>query len=140
MVRPQSRQDPVAEIERRLDELRGEHARLQEEIRKARAKQRRLAAEMRTLEAHIALSRDAGRGPVGALQSGTIGDAIEASLRAAGRPQRIIELVHSLQDAGKLLRSEWAYSTVAKALARDRRFRRSLSRRGFWELQDANTR
>ncbi len=138
MVRARSRWDPVAAIERRLEELRREHAALRDQVLKAKAQQRRLAAEMRTLEAHIALSRDAGNGVVGALQSGTLGDAVAASLREAGRPQRIIELVHSLQDAGKLLRSEWAYSTVAKALARDHRFRRSASRRGYWELKPTN--
>lgn len=123
------------EIETRLNELRRQHGALQEAILRAKAAQRRLSAEIRTLEAHLALAKDGDVGLVTKLQAGTLGDAVAARLRAAGEPQRIIDLVHALQDVGKLLRSDWAYSTVSKTLARDPRFRQTQGRRGYWELR-----
>jgi len=67
------------------------------------------------------------------LASGTIGDAIEVLLRANGE-MRAIELTEALQSAGKLLRTDSAYATLHKTLARDPRFAKVKGRRGYWKL------
>ena len=70
------------------------------------------------------------------LASGTIADAIEVLLRAKGE-MRAIELTEALQKAGKLLRTDSAYATLHKTLARDSRFARVPNRRGYWRLARA---
>lgn len=47
---------------------------------------------------------------------------------------RAKDLTVSLQGAGKLLRTDSAYATLFKTLARDPRFRKVEGRRGYWEL------
>jgi hypothetical protein len=135
MVRATTRPNAATEIEAQLAKVKLDHDNLAREVLKLRARQRRLAAEMRTLEAHLALARDPASGEMAALQSGTLGDAISSLLERGGQPVRIVDLVHELQAAGKLLRTDWAYSTVAKALSRDPRFERVPGRRGHWHLR-----
>ncbi|MHB8555060.1 MAG: hypothetical protein ACYDCB_05285 [Candidatus Dormibacteria bacterium] len=65
--------------------------------------------------------------------SGTIADAIEVLLRSQGQ-MRAIELTEALQDAGKLLRTDSAYATLHKTLARDERVEKVDGRRGYWTL------
>jgi hypothetical protein len=126
--------DPsLRSVETQLAQVREEYERLSEAIRTAKGRQRVLAAEMRALEAHLLLARDPEGGTAAAMQAGTLGAATAAILRSSG-PMRIADLVRELQDRGKLLRSEWAYSTLAKTLARDPRFKRVQSRRGYWQV------
>jgi hypothetical protein len=47
---------------------------------------------------------------------------------------RAIELTEALQDAGKLLRTDSAYATLHKTLARDGRFEKVEGLRGYWVL------
>ena len=135
MVRATVRPDAVTEIEAQLAKVKRDHDKLSAEVLQLRARQRSLAAQMRTLEAHLALARDPASGKVAALQSGTLGDAISSLLKDGDQAIRIVDLVHQLQAAGKLLRTEWAYSTVAKALSRDPRFEKAPGRRGYWHLR-----
>ena len=67
------------------------------------------------------------------MHSGTIADAIEALLKRNGA-MRASELTRALQEAGKLLRTDSAYATLFKTLARDRRFQKVEGRRGYWQL------
>jgi chromosome segregation ATPase len=129
-----TRSDPVGQVEARLAEVQREHAQLSLQVEAAKAQQRKLSAEMRTLEAHLQLTKSPSAARSAVLQAGSLGDATAGILEEAGRPMRIVELVRELQDAGKLLRSEWAYSTLAKMLVRDARFARALGQRGYWEL------
>lgn len=111
-----------------------EHAQLSQEIEAAKAQQRKLSAEMRTLEAHLQLAKAPSATRSAVLQAGSLGDATASILEEAGKPLRIVHLVRELQDAGKLLRSEWAYSTLAKMLVRDARFTKAEGQRGYWKL------
>ncbi len=67
------------------------------------------------------------------MHSGTIADAIAALLNRNGE-MRASELTAALQEAGKLLRTDSAYATLFKTLARDRRFAKVEGRRGYWRL------
>jgi hypothetical protein len=134
MPRSDKSSDSLRSIEAQLAHVQQEHMRLAQVIREAKARQRAISSEMRTLEAHLRLARDPRKGDVATLQAGTLGEAAAAALSRAGKPVRIIDLVKELQDAGKLLRTEWAYSTLAKTLARDPRFRREPGHRGYWKL------
>ncbi len=97
---------------------------------------RRLAGQIRALEAGIGLVRSGGQPAGTQLASGTIADAIEALLRMSGE-MRAIELTEALQNMGKLLRTDSAYATLHKTLARDSRFARVPNRRGYWRLARA---
>ncbi|MHB1576741.1 MAG: hypothetical protein ACYCX9_09565 [Candidatus Dormibacteria bacterium] len=99
----------------------------------ARVARRKLASRIRALESSLRLARSGGEPLEAEMHSGTIADAIESLLRRNGE-MRAGELVLALQDVGKLLRTESAYSTLFKTLARDRRFEKVPGRRGYWQL------
>ncbi len=133
--------DPIQEIERQLGQLRRRDDRLAESLRDTRDERRQIAAQIRTLEANLHLVREATsrRAPAraAALQAGTIADAAASLLRERGAPARLTDLVTELQAAGKLLRSEGAYATLFRALARDARFERVAGARGTWRLRQS---
>jgi len=125
--------DPLSALEGQLAVLRLEDQRLAKSLEDAKEARRKLASRIRALEASLRLARAGGEPLEAEMHSGTIADAIESLLRRNGE-MRASELVQALQDAGKLLRTESAYSTLFKTLARDQRFRKVLGRRGYWEL------
>lgn len=128
---PTSRNADVDQLERQLEELRTAQGRLNEAISSNQAESRRLAAQIRTAEINLR-HLQANRPPV----AGTIADAAEACLRLNGSPMRVIDMVPLLQREGKLLRSESAYSTLFRTLARYKdRFEHVPGRRGYWMLK-----
>jgi hypothetical protein len=125
--------DPLRALEDQLAALRTQDDKLAQSLEDTREARRRLAGQIRTLEAGISLVRSGGQPEGTQLASGTIADAIEVLLRARGE-MRAIELTEALQDAGKLLRTDSAYATLHKTLARDGRFGKATGRRGYWKL------
>lgn len=138
MVQARSAGGSPDEARRELERLLSEDQRLSEVLRTTRAQRRRLAAEIRALEAHLSFSPQvtdpewARR--AAALQGGTIADAAAMVLADRG-PMRTSELLKVLQAVGKLRHSEWAYSTLAMSLRRDPRFERDQRNRGGWLLR-----
>ena len=127
------RADPIRALEEQLASLRGQDDKLAQSLEDTREARRTLAGQIRSLESSLTLVRSGGKPADTQLASGTIADAIEVLLRATGE-MRAIELTESLQNAGKLLRTESAYATLHKTLARDARFTKVAGRRGFWKL------
>jgi len=125
--------DPLSALEGQLAALRREDQRLAKSLEDAKEARRKLASRIRALEASLRLARAGGEPLEAEMHSGTIADAIQSLLRRNGE-MRASELVQALQDAGKLLRTESAYSTLFKTLARDRRFQKVPGRRGHWQL------
>ncbi len=125
--------DPLSALEGQLEDLRLEDQRLAKSLEDAKEARRKLASRIRALESSLRLARSGGEPLEAEMHSGTIADAIESLLRRNGE-MRASELVLALQDAGKLLRTESAYSTLFKTLARDRRFEKATGRRGYWQL------
>lgn len=120
-------------LEEQLAALQSQDDKLAQSLEDTREARRRLAGQIRALEAGIGLVRSGGQPEGTQLASGTIADAIEFMLRSQGE-MRAIELTEALQDAGKLLRTESAYATLHKTLARDGRFAKVNGRRGYWTL------
>ncbi|HUY24497.1 MAG TPA: hypothetical protein VMV09_04230 [Candidatus Saccharimonadales bacterium] len=122
----------------RVKELKREYARLAEVLKEARVVRRRLAALIQTLDGELANSRSSDLPDrvrkVAALQSTTIAEAAAVILGQSG-PMRLADLMSELQEAGKLRRSEWAYSTLFTTLTRDERFVRVPQKRGVWRLR-----
>ncbi|MGA7088922.1 MAG: hypothetical protein WB116_11735 [Candidatus Dormiibacterota bacterium] len=127
------RPDPLRPLEEQLAALRHQDDELAQSLEDTREARRRLAGQIRALEAGISLVRSGGKPADTQLASGTIADAIEALLRAQGE-MRAIELTEALQSTGKLLRTDSAYATLHKTLARDQRFKKIAGKRGFWGL------
>ena len=125
--------DPVRELERQLAELEGEDERLAQDLEATREARRKLAGRIRALRASLSMVRDAGQGYTAELQGGTMADAIAVLLQHHGE-MRAREMAAALQEAGKLLRTDSAYSSLFKTLARDRRFAKVPGRRGYWRL------
>jgi chromosome segregation ATPase len=125
--------NPLGALEDQLAALRGQDEKLAQSLEDTREARRRLAGQIRSLEASLSLLRSGGHPADTQLASGTIADAIEVLLRAKGE-MRAIELTEALQDAGKLLRTDSAYATLHKTLARDERFGKVEGRRGYWKL------
>jgi hypothetical protein len=126
--------DPLRPLEEQLALLRRQDEQLAQSLDDTREARRRLAGQIRALEAGISLVRSGGQPAGTQLASGTIADAIESLLRVNGE-MRAIELTEALQDAGKLLRTDSAYATLHKTLARDPRFSKVSGRRGWWKLR-----
>jgi phage gpG-like protein len=127
------RADPLRALEEQLASLRRQDEKLAQSLEDTREVRRRLAGQIRSLESSLSLVRSGGKPADTQLASGTIADAIEVLLRAGGE-MRAIELTEALQNAGKLLRTESAYATLHKTLARDGRFDKVKGRRGYWTL------
>jgi chromosome segregation ATPase len=125
--------DPLRALEDQLATLRSQDEKLAQSLEDTREARRRLAGQIRSLEASLSLVRSGGQPADTQLASGTIADAIEVLLRARGE-MRAIELTEALQNAGKLLRTDSAYATLHKTLARDGRFTKVEGRRGYWKL------
>ncbi|HUY57521.1 MAG TPA: hypothetical protein VMV12_06805 [Candidatus Micrarchaeaceae archaeon] len=125
--------NPMRALEEQLAALQSQDDKLAQSLEDTREARRRLAGQIRALEAGIGLVRSGGQPEGTQLASGTIADAIEFMLRSQGE-MRAIELTEALQDAGKLLRTESAYATLHKTLARDGRFAKVNGRRGYWTL------
>jgi chromosome segregation ATPase len=125
--------DPLRALEEQLASLRGQDEKLAQSLEDTRGARRKLAGQIRSLEASLSLVRSGGKPADTQLASGTIADAIEVLLRAQGE-MRAIELTEALQNAGKLLRTDSAYATLHKTLARDARFGKVTGRRGYWAL------
>jgi hypothetical protein len=133
MTPPIGQLDPIRALEEQLATLQRQDDKLAQSLEDTREARRRLAGQIRALEAGISLVRSGGQPAGTQLASGTIADAIEVLLRAKGE-MRAIELTEALQKAGKLLRTDSAYATLHKTLARDARFAKVKGRRGFWKL------
>jgi septal ring factor EnvC (AmiA/AmiB activator) len=131
---PLSRADETERLERQLAELRQSQQRLEIALAAHRAELRGLAAKIRTAEINLHhLQRDASHGSGASV--GSIADAAEACLRRSGKPMRVVQMVPLLQEEGKLLRSESAYSTLFRTLSRSTgRFEHVPGRRGYWRL------
>ena len=125
--------DPIRALEAQLAALQSQDDQLARSLEDTREARRRLAGQIRSLEAGISLVRSGGRPEGTQMAAGTIADAIEVLLRSQGQ-MRAIELTEALQDAGKLLRTDSAYATLHKTLARDERFEKVSGRRGYWKL------
>jgi hypothetical protein len=125
--------NPLGALEDQLATLRSQDGKLAQSLEDTREARRRLAGQIRSLEAGLSLLRSGGHPADTQLASGTIADAIEVLLRGKGE-MRAIELTEALQDAGKLLRTDSAYATLHKTLARDGRFAKVTRRRGYWKL------
>jgi hypothetical protein len=120
-------------LEEQLAALQSQDDKLAQSLEDTREARRRLAGQIRALEAGISLVRSGGQPEGTQLASGTIADAVQVLLRAKGE-MRAIELTDALQNAGKLLRTDSAYATLHKTLARDARFAKVKGRRGYWQL------
>ena len=127
------RADPLRPLEDQLAVLRRQDDKLAQSLEDTREARRRLAGQIRALEAGIGLVRSGGQPAGTQLASGTIADAVAVLLRVRGE-MRAIELTRELQRAGKLLRTDSAYATLHKTLARDPRFTKAEGRRGYWKL------
>lgn len=138
MTPTSGRSDPLRPLEEQLAALRRQDEKLAQSLEDTREARRRLAGQIRALEAGISLVRSGGQPAGTRLASGTIADAIEALLRVNGA-MRAMELTAALQNAGKLLRTDSAYATLHKTLARDSRFDKVKGRRGYWSLQSDAT-
>jgi len=134
MTPPIRHVDPIRALEEQLAALQRQDDKLAQSLEDTREARRKLAGQIRILEASLSLVRSGGRPADTQLASGTIADAIEVLLRARG-VMRAIELTEALQDAGKLLRTDSAYATLHKTLARDSRFSKVGGRRGYWKLR-----
>ena len=134
MPRARHPPDPLSALEGQLAALRLDDQRLAKSLEDAKEARRKLASRIRALESSLRLARSGGEPLEAEMHSGTIADAIESLLRR-NRQMRVSELVQALQDAGKLLRTESAYSTLFKTLARDQRFEKVPGRRGYWQLR-----
>ena len=133
MTRAPDPADPLRAIDKQLEALRAEDDRLARSLEDTREARRRLAGKIRALEASLSLVRAGGQSQEAEMHSGTIADAIAALLSRNGE-MRASELTAALQGAGKLLRTDSAYATLFKTLARDRRFAKVEGRRGYWRL------
>lgn len=133
MTPTSGRSDPLRPLEEQLAALRHQDDKLAQSLEDTGEARRRLAGQIRALEAGITLVRSGGQPEGTQLASGTIADAVEVLLRTNGE-MRAIELTESLQNAGKLLRTDSAYATLHKTLARDSRFAKVNGRRGYWKL------
>ncbi len=133
MAERRSPSDPVRELERQLAELEGEDERLAQDLEATREARRKLAGRIRALRASLSMVRDGGQGYTAELQGGTMADAIAVLLEHHGE-MRAQAMAAALQDAGKLLRTDSAYSSLFKTLARDHRFEKVPGRRGYWKL------
>ena len=133
MAERRSPTDPVRELERQLAELEGEDERLAQDLEATREARRKLAGRIRALRASLSMVRDGGQGYTAELQGGTMADAIAVLLEHHGE-MRAQAMAAALQDAGKLLRTDSAYSSLFKTLARDHRFEKVPGRRGYWKL------
>ena len=133
MTRAPDPADPLQVIEEQLETLRAEDDRLARSLEDTRETRRRLAGKIRALEASLSLVRAGGQSQEAEMHAGTIADAIAALLNRNGE-MRASELTAALQEAGKLLRTDSAYATLFKTLARDRRFAKVEGRRGYWRL------
>ena len=133
---PLSRSGQIEQLSRQLAELRQSQQRLEMALAAQRADLRGLAAKILTAEINLHhLQRAAGQGRPASI--GSIADAAEACLRRSGKPMRVVEMVPLLQEEGKLLRSESAYSTLFRTLSRSTgRFEHVSGRRGYWRLVD----
>jgi predicted nucleic acid-binding Zn-ribbon protein len=133
MTRTHNSVDPLQAIEDQLRALRSEDDAMKQSLEDARDARRRLAGKIRALEASLSLVRAGGQSEEAEMHSGTIADAIAALLKRSGE-MRACELTGALQEAGKLLRTDSAYATLFKTLARDGRFAKVEGRRGYWRL------
>ena len=133
MTRAPDPADPLQVIEEQLEVFRAEDDRLARSLEDTRETRRRLAGKIRALEASLSLVRAGGQSQEAEMHSGTIADAIAALLNRNGE-MRASELTAALQEAGKLLRTDSAYATLFKTLARDGRFSKVEGRRGYWRL------
>lgn len=126
------------DVQHQLQELKATDQLLAASLRDTRAERRKLAAQIRALEAHAALSEQLTDPAMtlltAQLQGGTIAEAAALVLQERG-PMRVVDLLTVLQDAGKLRRSEWAYSTLFTSLSRGDRFERAPAKRGYWQLR-----
>ena len=131
---PLLRADETEQLERQLAELRQSQQRLEMTLAAHRVELRGLAARIRTAEINLHhLQRVEGQGDPASV--GSIADAAEACLRRSGKPMRVVEMVPLLQEEGKLLRSESAYSTLFRTLSRSSsRFQHVPGQRGYWRL------
>lgn len=131
---PLSRPDETQRLEHQLADLRESQHRLETALSGHRADLRRLAAQIRSAEINLRhLEQEDSQG--GPNSAGSIADAAEACLRRSDKPMRAVELVPLLQEEGKLLRSESAYSTLFRTLSRSAsRFEHVPGRRGYWRL------
>ena len=125
---------PIETVEQQLAQLRRQDRRLAEYIEGTREARRQLAARIRALEAALNVMRAGEAMSASEMQAGSIADAIAVLLRRHGA-MRAKDLTTALQDAGKLLRTEGAASTLYKTLSRDARFQKVEGRRGYWELK-----
>jgi hypothetical protein len=126
--------DRIETVEQQLAELQERDRRLAEDIEGGREARRQLAARIRALEAALNVMRAGDAMSASEMQAGSIADAIAVLLRRHGA-MRAKDLATALQDAGKLLRTEGAASTLYKTLSRDARFQKVEGRRGYWELK-----
>jgi phage shock protein A len=133
MTRAHDPVDPLQAIEDQLGALRREDDALEQSLEDTREARRRLAGKIRALEASLSLVRAGGQAQEAEMHSGTIADAIAALLKRNGE-MRASDLTAALQEAGKLLRTDSAYATLFKTLARDSRFAKVEGRRGYWRL------
>ena len=133
MTRRHDSIDRLQAIEDQLRALRSEDDAMEQSLKDTREARRRLAGKIRALEASLSLVRAGGQSQEAEMHSGTIADAIAALLNRNGE-MRASELTAALQEAGKLLRTDSAYATLFKTLARDRRFAKVEGRRGYWRL------
>ena len=131
---PLTRAEEAGQLARQLSELRQSQERLEMALTAQRAELRGLAARILTAEINLHhLQRVEGQR--GSASTGSIADAAEACLRRSGKPMRVVEMVPLLQEEGKLLRSESAYSTLFRTLSRSRgRFEHVPGRRGYWRV------
>ena len=131
---PPPHADETERLERHFAELRQRQQRLETALAAHRVELRGLGAKLRSAEINLRhLQRDAPQG--GGTSVGSIADAAEACLRRSGKPMRVVEMVPLLQEEGKLLRSESAYSTLFRTLSRSRRrFEHLPGQRGYWRL------
>lgn len=131
MVGNENRQLSASEVTARLEAIQAEEARLSDHLAQMNDDRRRLASERRVLQATLEWMRTGGNQPEGPGGPMTIGEAAAEILNRNG-PMRVADLTRRLQDMGKLPLSASAYPTLYKTLARDRRFRKDVTRRGYW--------
>jgi phage gpG-like protein len=123
----------ATEIEARLEQLRDADKELAKALAGTKDARRRVASELRTLQATLNWIRSGSQPQDAELYLGSIGDAVKVLLSRNG-PMRVADLTRDLQEAGKLLRADSAYATLHKTLARDGRFEKVDGRRGYWKL------
>ena len=121
--------DETEQLEHQLAEHRQSQQRLKIALAAHRAELRGLAIKIRSAEINLHhLQR-------GGASVGSIADSAEACLRRSGEAMRVVEMVPLLQEEGKRLRSESAYSTLFRTLSRSTgRIEHVPDRQGYWRL------